>query len=92
MPKFVIKYGLGGGFGGAERNEPEIIEARNLEDANSYAYEKAVQEYQSYEGLHGLRTAEEIAEEDGLDEADVEQAYIEEMESWLDYYAEETTE
>jgi hypothetical protein len=90
--KFAVKYGLSGGFGGCERNEPEIIDAKSEKEANEYAYERAVEEYQSYEGLHGLRTVGEIMEQDELNEEEAEQAYIEEMEGWLDYYVEEVKE
>ena len=34
---FIISYGLGGGFGGA--NTYEVIEAINQADADKYAYE-----------------------------------------------------
>jgi hypothetical protein len=90
--KFAIKYGLGGGFGGCERNEPKIIDVSSEKEAGRWAYEMAVQEYQSYEGLHGLRTYDEIMEQDELSEDEAEQAYIEEMDSWLDYYVEEVKE
>jgi len=86
MKKFAIKYGLGGGFGGIENKGEEIIEAKNEDEANNYAYEMACQEYDSYAGLHGLRDIEQIMEEDGIeDENEAEQVYNEERESWLDY-------
>ena len=94
MKKFKIYAGLGGGFGGANYHFTE--EFKNEEVAMEYAYELAVQEYESYEGLHGIRTWEEIREElyemyppEELGREDIELAYNEEMESWLVYYVEE---
>jgi hypothetical protein len=60
-----------------------------------------MEEYESLEGLHGIRGMAEIAEEDydmELDEVDdatydaIEQDYLDERESQLDYWAEEITE
>lgn len=88
--KWFISYGLGGGFGGA--NNYEVIDATGSVDsedeANMYAWEKACEEYESYVGLHGLRTQDEIMEEDDVDEETAEEIYNEERESWLDYSAE----
>ncbi len=86
--KYKIYYGLGGSFGGCKRNPPEVLEFSSQEEADTYAYEMAVQEYQSYEGLHGLRGPQEIMDEDGVSEEDMDEAYAEEMDSWLDYFAE----
>jgi hypothetical protein len=86
MIKFAIRYGLGGGFGGIKYKDEEIIDAKNEDEANTYAYEMACQEYDSYAGLHGLRDIEQIMEEDNIeDEDEAEQIYNEERESWLDY-------
>ena len=93
MKYFKIGYGCGD-------NEDYIIAARE-EVACDIAYEYAVSDYESYEGLHGIRDAHDIAEEDfgiSLDDADdatydeIYQAYIEEREGQLNYWAEEITE
>lgn len=93
MKYFKIGYGCGD-------NEDYII-AKDLEDAETTAWECAVEDYESYEGLHGIRGMADIAEEDygiELDEADeatyenIGQAYLDEMESQLEYWAEEITE
>ena len=89
MKKYRIKYGLGGGFGGLDPKDWEIIEADSLGEATDIAYEGAIEEYELYEGTNGLRTVTDIMEEDGLDEAEAEDQYFEERESWLDYTAEE---
>ena len=85
--KFEIRYGLGGGFGGVENMEWEEIEAFNLDEAIRWAYEEACQVYESYEGTNGLRTVEEIMEEDDCSEKEAEIAWDDERESWLDYEA-----
>lgn len=93
MSKYKIYAGLGGGFGGAQYVTTEEFESE--EAASRYAYECAIEDYQSYEGLHGLASFGDICEnpEDyGLDEdfcdEDAEQIYQEEIESWIEYWAE----
>ena len=99
--KFKIFAGLGGGFGGAEFQY--IKEFASLEDAEEAAYSAALDIYDSYKGMHDLRTVSEIIEEDlqGKEYADLleeellavaEEIYSEERESWLDYYVEEVTD
>lgn len=83
--KYVITYGLGGGF---NTSQSEVIEASSEAEASKYAYEKACEEYENYVGMHGLRTTEEIIEEDGVDEEEAEEIYSDERESWLNYHAE----
>jgi hypothetical protein len=83
---YIIGWGLSGGFGGI-RNYEVIIED-SLEKAETAAYYKAVEEYENYSGMHGLRSIEEIMEEDGIeDESEAEEVYNEEREGWLDYIA-----
>jgi hypothetical protein len=88
MPKFMIRYGLGGGFGGP--GEWEEIEAKDLGHANQQAYELACQKYELYDGKHGLLSFEDIREKnpDWSDE-DIEQEWLDNRESWLDYEVEE---
>lgn len=94
MPKFKIYAGLGGGFGGLKL--VGAYEYNNHEEAMEDARIIAIEEYQMYEGYHGLRDLEQIIEEDfeGMSEEEIgeeelEHAYMEEMESWIDYDAEE---
>lgn len=92
-----IYAGLGGGFGGAEFcGEGEFA---SEEDAMEYAREQAIQEYQSYEGLHGILGPEDIREgyqNFGLDEnftdEEFEEVYNNEIESWIEYYVEPANE
>ena len=95
MAQYKVYAGLGGGFGGAKYIE--TVEAANEEEASQIAYEYAVEEYESYEGLHGLASYGDVVdnpEEYGLDE-DCQneeylwEAYEEERSTWLDYYVEE---
>ena len=98
MEKY-YKIGYGCGCGD---NEDYIIAASEKE-ACDIAYEAAIEDYESFEGLHGIRGMAEIAEEDfelELDQLEystgdyiaIEEAYIEEREGQLNYWAEEITE
>ena len=97
MAYFKIGYGCGCGD-----NEDYIIAASEA-DAIAIANEYAENDYESYEGLHGIRGMAEIAEEDfdvDLDDVpfdsrlydEIATAYFDERESQLDYWAEEITE
>ena len=98
MEKY-YKIGYGCGCGD---NEDYII-AKDQREADLVAYEQAIEEYESFEGLHGIRGMAEIAEEDfeiDIDQLEystgdyiaIEEAYLDERESQLDYWAEEITE
>lgn len=96
MEKY-YKIGYGCGCGDNE----DYITAKDKEEAYEIAWERARDNYESYEGYHGIRDMNDIAEEDygiSLDEADdatydaIEQDYIDERESRLDYWAEEISE
>lgn len=82
---YVIGWGLGGSFGGI--NKYEVIIAYSEDDAEKWAYENAKDEYEQYSNC-GLRTFEEIIEDEELSENDAELVYIEEVEDWIDYSAE----
>lgn len=94
MQKYNVYAGLGGSFGGATYQGTGDF--RSLADAEQYAYELAVEEYESYGGCHGLLDWSDVADDNGLDynedSAEIDELYIEEMESWLDYYAILTSE
>jgi hypothetical protein len=75
-------------FGTVNAVEEEIIEATSLEQATEIAYEYACEDYESYAGLHGLRDIGDIMEEDGVNENEAEEIYLEERESWLYFDAE----
>ena len=97
MAYFRINYGCGCG------DNEEYLEFNSQHEADEYAYQSALEDYESYEGLHGIRSMSEIAEEDfgvELDELDyntaeyidIETSYTEERESQISYSAEEISE
>lgn len=89
MEKFLVKYALGGGFGGAELAEGEILEFENYKQAEAYAIEMAREEYFSYEGLYGLFDREEALEESpSLTEGDLDAMVEDDLESWIDWSVE----
>lgn len=71
--------------------EEEIILAKSEEDAIAYAYEKAIEDYNHYEGFHGILSREDIAEEYNLDpdedEEEIENLYRDNIESTIYYGA-----
>lgn len=95
MKYYKIGYGCGCG------DNEDYITAHDQKEADEISYEYAIEEYEMFEGLHGIRDMHDIAEEDygiSLDEADeatyndIEADYNDERESQLDYWAEEITE
>lgn len=87
--KFNIYAGLGGSFGGAQYQGTGDFES--CVEAGNYAYQLALEEYQSYEGYHGIMSWYDVACENGLDpdddEKEIDQLYNEELENWIEYYA-----
>ena len=73
----------------------DITASMNAQEAETYAREQAVEEYESYGGHHGLYTwdsmRQEIADDeyDGdieqVDPEDVDMRMMEEVEGWLTY-------
>jgi hypothetical protein len=87
--RYNIYAGLGGGFGGATYRGTGNFNSRD--SAEKMAYQYAVEEYEMYEGLHGIRSWADIADEEGLDyeedEYEINEMYDDERESWMEYYA-----
>lgn len=90
---YYVKYSCGCG------DNEEIILAETQEIADEYAYQRAIEEYDSFEGLHGIRSLSDIIEEDFNGEEltdeeyqEAEEIYQEEKESTINYYAEEYNE
>lgn len=86
---YYIKYS-----GGHCVNE-EVIDENNLEDALTYAYYRAIEEYESYQGSGGIRSLEDIINEDFVEEEmseedyeEAEDIYREEVEFTISYFAE----
>ncbi|MCK4666908.1 hypothetical protein KAU33_09175 [Candidatus Dependentiae bacterium] len=87
MTFFKVKFGLSGGFGGAD--ECEILDCENLEEAENSAHLLALEYASQYEGMYGLPNFDEIMEEEGCSEEEATEIYYERLEDWLDYEAEE---
>lgn len=87
MPKYKIFAGLGGGFGG--QTEVGTFEFATEYDAEIFAEEQARDEYRQYAGSQGLRSIEEIMEEDEVEESEAEEIMMSEMDSWIDFEVEE---
>lgn len=85
MEKYKVYAGLGGSFGGADYID--TLEFENHDKAMEFAHQVACEKYEDYAGLYGLRTVEEIMEQDETDEEEAIMIYNEERESWLDYNA-----
>lgn len=95
--RYNIYAGLSGGFGGCQYQYTENFDTE--QEAWDAAHHAAVEEYQSYEGYHGLLSWDNIKEhycndnevsEAGLIDSDYEEIdaiYEEEIESWLSYKA-----
>ena len=98
MQKYEIYAGMGGGFGGAQLHG--IYEFSSVQEAERYAYDLAFDEYQSYEGSHGILSWDEVYEdclasewiEPGAQseteiEGIVDDAYLELVEGWIEWRA-----
>lgn len=88
--RYNIYAGLGGSFGGATYQGTGDFKSR--ESAEQAAYEAAVEEYEMYEGSHGILDWNDVAENNNLDpddesnESEIDELYNEEKESWMEYY------
>lgn len=93
LKEYNIYAGLGGGFGGADYHS--TILAKDHAEAEDYAYAIACEDYESYEGSYSIKDWGDIAEELELDSStedpeeieSIQQAYEEERNNWIDYYA-----
>ncbi len=83
--KYYIEYGVGGGI---NSKNSEVIDAKSEDDASTYAWQMACQDYDNYAGMNGIRDVSDIVEEDEVDEEEAQMIFNEERESWLDYSAE----
>ena len=59
--KYKIYAGLSGGFGGATYQKTE--DYSSMDEALEDAYALAVEEYQSYEGCHGIMSWDDCRED-----------------------------
>jgi hypothetical protein len=82
-----MKYKIYAGLSGATYQKTE--DYSSMDEALEDAYALAVEEYQSYEGCHGIMSWDDCREDlidSGFDYDD--DRYQEELESWLSYYVE----
>ena len=86
IKKWVIFQGLNGGFGGANF---ETFETCTAKEAMDIAYQAACDTYENHAGNHGIRSTNDIMEEDNVDEEEADEIYNEERENWIDYHIEE---
>jgi len=84
--KFKIYYGHY--VNPPDEDEPnEILDFPNRNKAINYAWQQACEDYDNYAGLHGLRSIEDIMEEEDVDEDEAEDIYNDERENALEYNA-----
>lgn len=92
--EFWVFGGMGAGFGGP--HFLGTLEGKSLDDpeVQSDAYQLVVDEYESYAGLHGIQSWDDVkadleasfGEGDEVTDEDVEDAYNEEISSWTSYW------
>lgn len=92
--QFWVFGGMGGGFGGP--HFLGTIEGESIDDPDvqSDAYQLVVDEYESYAGLHGIQSWDDVRadleasadEGDEITDEDVQDAYNEEIASWTSYW------
>lgn len=85
MPRYKLTYGLGGGMNTIESH---VEDFNTQEQADEQAYQLAVDDYESYAGMHGLMDYDEALAEAEGDEDDAQDIYNESREGWLEYHAE----
>lgn len=98
MEKYNIYSGLSGSFGEASYQYTSLFET--ITDAEEEAYIRAIEEYESYEGLHGIKEWRDIFEEycedhdlepstenEDLYNDVINSLYQEEIDNWVEYYA-----
>ena len=87
-----MMYNIYAGVG--EANYLGTVNCDSNEEADCVAREAAIDEYDSYAGLHGIPdrgdiydSPEDFGLEDGYSEEDVDEVLQEEIDSWIEYYA-----
>lgn len=83
MNKYIIQYGVSGGFN--DTDNFDIITAENTAYAWRTAWVRACEIYESYIGTGGLKDVEDIMEEENCSEEEALILFDEERESWIDY-------
>jgi hypothetical protein len=81
MARFWIRFS---GIHSCEMEDWIVVEAEDIGTAETIAYEEAKEDFEQYEGLHGIGDREAYAE-DGMTEDEIDAAVADEMESAIDY-------
>jgi hypothetical protein len=79
--KYKITYGVGGGYNDINS---EIVECASIEEASQWAYDCAVDVFESY-GIF------DYSEYENEDDEYINEAYFQDVDSWCHYSAEEVT-
>ncbi|TWN93198.1 hypothetical protein CHCC20491_1849 [Bacillus paralicheniformis] len=88
MPKYKIYYGVGGTINDITKDN-EAYEYENYQEALNIARQQACEAFESYERMCGVTSIEERIEQDGLTEEEAAAEYNEDVESWIEYGADE---
>ena len=84
MLEYFISYGIGPGM-----DATEVIECFSQQEAEDHAYERAKDLYESFAGLHGVMTVEDVAREYEIDDptsSEAYETYEQHVEEQIDYY------
>lgn len=87
------KFNIYAGLGGAEFID--TIETKDKEEAENYAYQYAIDYYESYEGCYGILNQDDVFEilfesfGEVPSEEDIKLRHIEGIDNWIIYYVEE---
>lgn len=86
---YIVEYGC------SANHETICVKSdKKLKDIVNFAYHSAIEEFESYEGLHGILTFNEFCEEESYDTEDDEawESYCEYRENDITYEVEEFDE
>lgn len=87
MLKFIIQYGISGGFNDADYYE--VISVENLDKALDLAWTKSCEVYDMYVGTGGLLDIDEIMEEENCSYDEAVDIFNDLRESFIEYTAHE---
>lgn len=87
MNKYIIQYGIAGGFNDSDRYM--VILAEDIDQANYKAFCESCAVYEEYIGCGGLRDIFQIMEDEDCSEEDALDIFSDEREGWIDYMVHE---
>lgn len=80
---YKLFYGLNGGFGGAINCQVDDCDSK--EEAEDNARQLAYEDFEGYNGMYGLKTVEEIMEDEDCDEDYAQTLWTDGREDWIEY-------